>query len=104
MSVTGADGEVPLSGRERRAIAVLSALASAWPSTLKLVSLDGKLSVVRARDPRYALGDRSVSLLASFPDIPSDGYPSGVATPCGVCGGLVEGLPVSVHEECISDG
>jgi hypothetical protein len=102
--VTGAQGEPGLSGRERRAIAILSALSAAWPSTLKLVSLNGRLSVVRSHDPRYVLSptERAKAVLASFDGIPSDGTPSGVQEPCGVCGGLIDGLPVSVHEDCLS--
>ena len=97
-----ASNEPDLSGRERRAIAVLHGLSTAWPSTLKLVSIDGTLHVVRAHDPRYALSGSSTAFLGTFEGIPSDGSPAGVREVCAACGGLIEGMPVSVCEGCVS--
>ena len=62
---------------ERRAIEDLRRLARKWPPTLRLVSMDGNLSVVHADDPRYALDNSIVArqecILADIHGIPNDG-------------------------------
>jgi hypothetical protein len=65
-----------LSDGERKAIAALQRLAKRWPQTLKLVSMDGGLHVIRNGDERYGTRfgtDRQESVIASIYGIPNDG-------------------------------
>jgi hypothetical protein len=66
----------PLSVPEVRAIIMLKALARNWPQTLKLVSMDGGLSVIHTDDWRFGHFDRierQESILAEIAGIPNEG-------------------------------
>jgi hypothetical protein len=70
--------ESELTDDERRAIASLQRLGTRWPQTLKLVSMDGALSVIHANDPRFEsehrhAGERQECILAHIDGIPNDG-------------------------------
>lgn len=61
---------------EATAIRQLRLLARRWPQTLKLVSMDGNLHVIRTSDPRYGLSfgpDRQEAIVADIDGIPNDG-------------------------------
>jgi hypothetical protein len=69
-----------LTSEERNAIAALERLAKRWPQTLKLISMDGNLHIVRAGDPRAdlqfgsAMGqERQEAIIADIEGIPNDG-------------------------------
>lgn len=65
-----------LTGPERNAIAALQRLAKRWPRSLKLVSMDGALAVIRNGDPRYGASggvERQECIIAHVDGIPNDG-------------------------------
>jgi hypothetical protein len=70
--------EAALSDVERKAIASLERLAKRWPRSLKLVSMDGSLAVIRNGDPRFdseqRVGvERQACVIAHIDGIPNDG-------------------------------
>ena len=69
-----------LTSEERNAIAALERLAKRWPPSLKLISMDGNLHVIRNGDARYHLGEgradghvRQQAIIADIDGIPNDG-------------------------------
>lgn len=65
-----------LTDPELAAIASLQRLAKRWPQSLKLVSMDGNLSVIRADDPRMLADygpERQEAVIADIDGIPNDG-------------------------------
>lgn len=73
-----ADNGDELTHEEHLAIEHLRRVAARWPQTLRLVSMDGGLSVVRNCDPRYDFdyghpAERQQAILANIEGIPNDG-------------------------------
>lgn len=73
-----ADNGDTLTYAEGRAIRDLHMLARRWPQTLKLVSMDGGLQVIRNGDPRFDIDygtgpERQQCVLADICGIPNDG-------------------------------
>jgi hypothetical protein len=61
---------------EAMAIENLKRLARAWPQTLKLISMDGQLSVIHEGDWRFGHFDRIMrqeTILAEIAGIPNEG-------------------------------
>jgi hypothetical protein len=72
---TGDNGD-DLTVAEAAAIENLRRLARAWPQTLRLISMDGALSVIHADDWRFGHFDRTMrqeSILAEIDGIPNEG-------------------------------
>lgn len=70
------DDEFNLTAEEAKVIASLQRLAKRWPNTLRLVSMDGSLHVVRADDDRFHSEDsmeRVQSIIADIHGIPHEG-------------------------------
>lgn len=71
-------GEETATGPERAAIGALQRLAKRWPSSLKLISMDGNLHVIHQDGSDHASGfdsasERQARILADISGIPNDG-------------------------------
>ena len=65
---------VSLTAKESKAIASLQRLASRWPRTLMLASMDGELIVIRNNDARMAGPDIDQdAIVAEIKGIPNTG-------------------------------
>jgi hypothetical protein len=67
-----------LTDEERRAVASLQRLAKRWPQSLKLISMEGSLGVIRTADPRWVDDtkpsfERQAAIIADIDGIPNDG-------------------------------
>jgi hypothetical protein len=64
------DRDDPLTAREKRVVAELTAIARHWPPTVMLFAGDGGVAVI---DRDTYLKGRGAWCLASIPGIPNDG-------------------------------
>lgn len=65
-----------LTAEERRAIAALKRLAKTWPRSLRLISMEGSLHVIRTNDRDFLdpdSDDRSAGVIADIHGIPNTG-------------------------------
>ena len=71
-------GEEMATDPERAAIGALQRLAKRWPSSLKLISMDGNLHVIHQDDTDTVASslpapERQARILADIDGIPNDG-------------------------------
>lgn len=70
------ENDVTLTRVETKTILTLQHLAARWPQSLRLVSMDGSLYVVRTNDERFHSDDgvvRNESVIVSISGIPNEG-------------------------------